>query len=473
MRTLSIRTLRTRSCRAAFSAVLAALSAAMLWTGVATPPAHARASVPQRQFWIVDNGAYKRVACEELGAGIHVTLFNCGGPEPTPADVDVLLRSFDRHIFPTDTLNFGVPRAMGTVNVVMAPLSGMTYGYFDANDLSPLGPSASHSNHGNVLFVRSLASMPVANRMTEVQETIAHELQHLIDYRIRVLDRGLAPQQVWLNEGLSFFAQLANGFWTPRDLLRLEASAFDPAWSLTAMTENPQFLRQHGRVAYGRAGMFVTYLASQYGPRFTRDLVRNRQTGMKGIDVVLRREGRGSCADAFAHWGVAQLLNAPGQYGYKGMLGDHFVPPRLMYPTVTTYPFDSQTAGHSLVVLQPWTQGYIRFVAPQGAPVTIQITAPATVRLAAVYGTSGAPGQSSVRWLKQSPAHTVSIRLSGETLDRDTVTIAMSGGGSLQNQPTLVRSAVVTFRASSVYARHDQRMSRTTSTAGPNADIVL
>ena len=473
MRTLSVKTLRTRSCRAAFSAVFAALSAAMLWNGVATPPAHAHASVSQRQFWIVDNGAYKRVACEELGAGIHVTLFNCGGPEPTPADVDVLIRSFDRHIFPTDTRDFGAPRAMGTVNVVMAPFSGMTYGYFDANDLSPLGPSASHSNHGNVLFVRSLASMPDANRMADVQETIAHELQHLIDYRIRVLDRGLAPQQVWLNEGLSFFAQLANGFWTPRDLLRLEASAFDPAWSLTAMTENPQFLRQHGRVAYGRAGMFVTYLASQYGPRFTRDLVRNRQTGMKGIDVVLRREGRGSCADAFAHWGVAQLLNAPGQYGYKGMLGDHFVPPRLMYPTVTSYPFDTQAAGHS-AGRAPTVDTRIHPVCRSaGSSSDDSDHGPGDRTPGGSLRDDRRAGTSSVRWLKQDAAHTVSIRLGGETLNRDTVTIAMSGGGSLQNHRHSLRPAVVTFRASSVYARHDQRMSRTTSTAGPNADIVL
>jgi hypothetical protein len=406
--------------------------------------------------------------------GTHISLFNCGEPELSPRDAGIIIHAFDHHIFPIDVRQFGLPRGLRSVEVLMFPFSGMTFGYFNENDLSPAASiGGAHSNHGNVLYVRSLASMPDANKMADVQEALAHELQHLIDYRVRVLDHGLAPQEVWLNEGLSFFAQLTNGYWTPRDSLRVAASASNPAWSVTAMNENPLFLQQHSRVAYGRAGMFVTYLAAQNGSRFTRDLVRDPQTGMKGIDVVLRREHRGTCSDAFARWGVAQLLNTSGQYGYHGLLGFRFVSPHLAYPTVTSYPFDTEAAGRIPMTLQPWTQGYVRFATEIGSPVTIRIAAPLGLRLAAVYGASTAPNDSTVRWLKEGPTHSVIISLGGYGQRFDTVTLAISATGSLRPSSRDVRFGTVRIEASSIDSRHDKRVTRTTSAAGQNADIIL
>lgn len=473
MKTGSVKSMLQRSRRAARSAIAAAFTGAMLWTGTVGPAAPVRAAELQKSFWIVDNGVYKRVTCDQVAVGTHATIFNCGQPTLAPHDAEVLIRTFDQHIFPTDLRDFGTPRGLHTVTIVMAPFSGTTFGYFDSNDLVPVAAAAAHSNHGNVLYVRSLASMPDTNRMVDAQEAIAHELQHLIDYRIRVLDRGLAPQEVWLNEGLSFYAQLANGFWTPRDLLRLEAAAFDPGWPVTSMAESPQFLRQYGPVSYGRAGMFVSYLAGQYGSRFTRDLVRNPQTGMQGVDAVLRREHHGSCVDAFAHWAVAQLLNDPGIYGYRGILGDRFVPARSTYPTVTTYPFATPATGHDAVVLQPWTQAFMRFSAPAGSSITIQISAPSSVRLAAVYGGAGTPWPGTVKWLRVGASHSVSLRIGSSGPNRSNVTIAMSASGSVQAVVPEVHSATVTFHAASVYPRHYKRVPRTTATAGSNVDIIL
>jgi hypothetical protein len=462
------------SLRSASSAAAATSIAIMIVLMVAARPAPVRASAPTRLLWISDNGIYRHVACEQVATGTHVTLFSCGEPRLASRDAETIVHAFDHHIFPTDAKEFGVPRGLNTVNAVLVPFTGMTFGYFDENDLAPdLSSAAVHSNHGNFLYVRSLASMPDANKMMDVQEALAHELQHLIDYRLRVLDRGLAPQEVWLNEGLSFYAQISNGYWTPRDSLRVDASAADPAWSLTAMTESSQFLRQHGRVAYGRAGMFVTYLAAQYGPRFTRDLVRNRQTGMEGVDAVLRREHHGSVADAFTRWGVAQLLNVPGKYGYKGLLGVHSRTPRLMYPTVTSYPFDTGSAGHPAMTLQPWTQRYVRFATTGEFAVTIRVTTPPTCRLAAVYGTSAAPGDVTVRMLKVGATHTASLRVGGDGQRYDTVTLVVSAVGSLGAVPVDARPATVRIQASSINARHYQRVPRTASAAGQDADVTL
>ncbi len=463
-----------RACRRAVHwAVVAAITGAVLWTGVISPAVPVRASEPERTFWVVDNGVYKRIACDQVAVGTRATVFNCGQSQLAPREAEVLIHAFDKRIFPTDIQDFGAPRGLHAVTIVMAPFSGTTFGYFNESDLAPAPGVAAHSNHGNFLYVRSLVSMPDPNRMADVQEALAHELQHLIDFRIRVLDRGVAPQQVWLNEGLSFYAQLANGFWTPRDQLRLEAAASDPGWPLTSMTESAEFLRQFGPVSYGRAGMFVAYLAGQYGPRFTRDLVRNRQSGMRGIDAVLRREKRGTCVDAFAHWSVAQVLNDAGLYGYRGILRNHFVSPRSTYPTVTSFPFETPATGHDAVVLQPWTQGYMRFSAPPGLPVTIQMSAPSSVRLAAVFSTPGAPLGNTVRWLKHDQNHGVTVHIGSYAPGRGSVTIAMSAIGNLQTGLTGGRAATIQFRAASIYPRHDKGMSRTTPSTRPNANIVI
>lgn len=473
MKDLLAKALVRKGWRAAVSATTAATVAFMLWLAVVAPPAWAAAPTPQRLFWITDNGVYKHVACDEVAAGRHITLFNCGEPELLPRDAGNIIRAFDRQIYPTDVKNFGSPHDLQTIDVVMAPFGGMTFGYFDENDLNPAASiSGAHSNHGNVLYVRSLTLMPDPNKLMNVQEALAHELQHLIDYRIRVLDRGLAPQEVWLNEGLSFFAQLSNGYWTPRDSLRVAASASDPAWSLTAMSENSQFLRQHGRVAYGRAGMFVTYLAAQYGARFTRDLIRTRQTGVKGIDAVLNQERHGDFADAFDRWGVAQLINNRARYGYHGMLSGHFLTPHLTFPTIVRYPFDSRATGRSAMALQPWTQGYARFATSIGSPVTIRIAAPPGIHLAAVYAISTAPGQTQVRWLKRTADHPVAIQLGRSGQSYDSVTLVVSATGSLHALPFDSRPATVRIQASSIDARHYQRVPRTTSAAGQNVDVT-
>jgi hypothetical protein len=446
----------------------------MTWLSILAPPALAKFPTLQKLFWVADNGVYRHLSCTDVAAGSHISLFNCGQPELSPRDAGTIIHSFDHQIFPADVSHFGLPRGLKSVEVLMVPFTGMTIGYFNETDLDAAASGGgAHSNHGNVLYVRSLALMPDSNKVADVQEVLAHELQHLIDYRVRVLDRHLAPEELWLNEGLSFFAQLTNGYWTSRDSLRVNASASDPSWSVTSMNENPLFLQQHSRVAYGRAGMFVTYLAMQNGTRFTRALIRDPQTGMAGIDAVLRSERRGTCADAFVRWGVAQLLNAPGQYGYHGILGDHFVPPHLAYPAVTSYPFDTESAGRAPLTLQAWTESYVRFVTAIGFPVTIQITAPPGVRVAAVYGETSTPNDFMVRWLKEGLGHAASISLGGYTQRFNTVTLVISALGSSRANSLERRPATVQIEAASINSRHDKRVARTTSTAGKNADFIL
>jgi len=371
--------------------------------GIAPQSARAKGQAADRSFWVFVGSGWQRLGCDELGQGGHVTIFGCPGTSVASTQVAAMIDAFERRIFATDTHLLGLPRRLGQVNIVLVPLSGMVIGYFDENDLPLNGDSIDpkHSNHANILYVRPPDSMPDADKMAEENEAVAHELQHLFEFRIRVLDHGYLLQDDWLNEGLSFYAQVANGYWTPRDQMKMDAAAATPGWRVTALNEGTAFLRHHARTSYGRAGLFMTYLGAQYGSSFTRRIVANPRPGLPAIDEVLHTAPfHTSLAAAFASWGVAALLNRPGTYGYKGLIKGRVMPAWVL-PPVRAYPFDTGRSLPPGVPLDPWGQGYLEF--QTRAIGILQLTvkgAPHCFRVGAVVETPGAPAGTSVHWFK-------------------------------------------------------------------------
>ncbi|HEX6509540.1 MAG TPA: hypothetical protein VF221_18080 [Chloroflexota bacterium] len=424
---IPVRAVPTRLAALACGAVMAAASMFPL----SASRVLAETSSGQRSFWIAQNGTWQHVSCDRSATGEHITLYSCGSPELPPHDAGILTHVFDSQIFPRDIQLFGRPRGVRSVNVVMAPLGPMTSGYFDENDQdrSPAGDPA-HSNHGNVLYLQSLALMPDSNKIADAEESLAHELQHLINYRIRVVDHNLRPDEPWLNEGLSFYAQMANGYWTGRDELKLQAAAAQPDWPVTALQENLDFLRRHARAAYGRAGLFLTYLAAHSGPGFIPDIVTNSRPDMTAINTLIRRTTPRRCAgDLFARWGVAQLLNGSGEYGYGRLIRGHLLQPRLSVSPIRDFPFDSNREVAGGLTMEPWTQRYIRLMRAAGTNLNVQVRASSGVRVAAVMSSSVPP--DAVRWLHLGNGHTASLQVNNGSRGFVAVTIVASAAGPL------------------------------------------
>jgi hypothetical protein len=268
------------------------------------------------------------------------------------------------------------------VGIVLTPLDGSILGYFNEDDLLPALAGA-YSNHGNFLYVRPPKDMPDRDRMADVGEVAAHELQHLIDFRLRVIDRGYPREETWLNEGLSFYAQLANRFFTPRDRLKVLAAAQSPGWRVTSMVDSADSLLQHARTAYGRAGLFVTYLANRFGSGFIRDVLTDPHTGMTAINDALRARHQ-SLSQAFADWGVASLLNRTGVYGYGPMSRLVRANPRLARPVITSLPYDS-SSGLSPLAMGAWSHLYLRICTRRDNTLSMRVEAPTSrVRVALV-----------------------------------------------------------------------------------------
>jgi hypothetical protein len=347
---------------------------------------------------------------------------------------------------------------LGRIALLVVPLGTSTLGYFDENDLlrpSSPGSDFAHSNRGNVLYISPQTDLTGSGRMAAIEEVMAHELQHLIEYRVRVLDHAYPPEELWLNEGMSFYAQVANGYWTSNDLLKVQAAAQTPGWPVVNLGESTEFLRRHTRVAYGRAGLFISYLAARFGDGFVRSVVSSRLTGMQAVSAELKAvDAREPLTQVFADWGVAAFLNRHGVYGY-GSLPSYVEPaPTWLLPGIGTYPFDSGKVAGGLH-LAPWGQGYVRLTINKAADLRLSVKGPATrVAVAAVLqDPTGAVG-TSVRWFSFNPDGRGELTIRGFGGFYNRLTLVMSDAGSTAATTSSGRDSI-RLSAILVHVRND------------------
>jgi hypothetical protein len=394
------------------------------------PARAASASRPSRLFWVARSSGWSHLRLEEVAQSTRVRVYAPPSAHLPAWQARELVAAFDSRIFPTDVRIFGFPPRLAPVDIALVPLDSMTLGYFDQNDVNAGAPGGdpAHSNRANVLFARLPSAMPDADKLADTEEVLAHELQHLIEYRVRVLDRRLAPEETWLNEGMSFLAQIVNGYWTPRDVLKVQAACGSPSWPVTTLNQSLSFLRHNARIAYGRAGLFVTYLAGRFGPGIARDIIDTPDTGLAAVDdQVHARDPRLDVGQVFADWGVTQYLHARGRYSY-GPYSPRLRPvPALAVPVVSTFPFDSRPLTSSAFTLQPWGQAYYQFFTHGGRNLEIRVDAPpGAVRVAAVVEDSTRFSPPVVRWLSARSDGSLLFRLDALANIYDRVTLVVS-----------------------------------------------
>jgi hypothetical protein len=359
-----------------------------------------------------------------------VDLYACGTAAIAPYQAAGLMSALERHIIPTDLTDFGRPRNFGKLEVLLAPLDSMTLGYFDENDIIPSDPV--HSNHANVIYVRPPYLMPDATQMTDVEEAAAHELQHLINFRIRVVDSHLPRQEPWLNEGLAFYAQMANDYWTRRDLLKVQAAAADPGWSINRLIEGDRFLVRHARVAYGRAGLFMCDLVRRYGSSFARQVIRTPGFALQQIDRVLHgRRRRITVSSAFAQWGADLVTASASRQRWVGRLRLEHVPEAALLPAVTMRSGSPSWSSPTLRV-EPWSQSFVRLRAGTLGTLRVSLKTRSAAVFAALVATSS-DGLASPRtlWFRPDPDGAATAQIAGFGETYDTATLAISNAPPL------------------------------------------
>lgn len=165
------------------------------------------------------------------------------------------------------------------------------------------------SNEKEIFFI----NLNWLNRLSndEMYETVlAHEFQHMIHWN---QDRG---EDLWLNEGLSEYAQEVAGY--PPDTRFVHSFLSNPDLPLTGWDPSPGANAPH----YGAAYLFVAYLAQRFGDDFLGVLVAEQRNGAAGIDAALTTVGATETFDElFADWLVANWADASAgqedaQFGY-------------------------------------------------------------------------------------------------------------------------------------------------------------
>jgi hypothetical protein len=391
----------------------------------------ARAATSYRAFWYDDGWSWHHARCTELATTGYVSVYAPIGSPVSRRQAAAILQHFTKRILPTDEAIFGSPRGLLPLTLMVVPLRGLILGYFDDNDLKPGagGRDSVHSNRGNFLYVRQPNMMPDTARTKDTYEVLAHELSHLIQFRVRVMAHHYAAQQAWLNEGLAFYAQIANGYWTARDDLKLRAASQNPSWPVNSLRENVSFLRRYARVAYGRAGLFVSYLAGQHGNEFIHDLVAQRQTGLSGVAAALRRDRPTvDLPTSFARWAVASYVRGSGVYGFAS-LPLRIPAPRWRLPPITSL----HGAGPWDVALRPWSQAYLRFQPPGSGDLHLTVSGPSReLRVAAVVQDSlaGPKPVTRVIWLRPNRRGYLHVALPDFGFSYNAATLVISRTGS-------------------------------------------
>lgn len=344
----------------------------------------------------------------------------------TQPDLDSLGAQFESRLYAIDTTWFGRESDIdqnGVVMVLMTPVvnqlvdsatcvqSGYVAGFFFGLDLDPTAQYDSRSNHGEVFYslvADSLGTLscahPVSSIKANVPVTFIHEFQHMISYNQHVLARGGLPEVLWLNEGLSHFAEELGGrSYLPGDsatfFIYTRGDLYNAYQYLNAPPLHPLVDKQGvgGLAQRGGYWLFVRYLIDQFGNGLTRSL---ENTTLTGTANVVAQSGV-PFDQTVTRWGLALWVSdlpvpgggftAPSELSYTSWdWHTEYAGLSTKYPTLFPLPFPLvpvADAGSAVNVTDQISAGsgyYLRALQPpSGAGFTLLLAAPGDASLPA------------------------------------------------------------------------------------------
>lgn len=203
---------------------------------------------------------------------------------------------------------------------------GFVAGFFDPVDLI----EHEFSNQRDLLYIDIYPTLFYRGN-TEIQRvasTIAHELQHIIHANYETQER----QYTFINEGLSEFAEVLNGF-SPRNPAPYYQQ---PNRALLSWNYEDPF------PDYVRSSLFFNYLFEQIGADKARYLVQNRtDVGYQSLVDFTEEHSNQTFEELFTGWGLSMLGTTEGNAGFAHSDLQHIRPTsaaiKTTYPSATNY----------------------------------------------------------------------------------------------------------------------------------------
>ncbi len=191
-------------------------------------------------------------------------------------------------------------------------------GFFDPSDLSGGSGNTRDMIHIDVM-PGMFSSTGVRRDQSSVQQTLAHEYQHLIFARVN------AGDAAFVDEGLAEWAEVQNGF-TARPINYL-SSPSERARPFMDFRPSPQFGGPGGE-DYQRAGLFTSYFSERVGVLETGAL--SRSTGLNAGNYLLQLnsltdgDGQNTLKTFIQGFHVANLINDRNVAENYGHLEDQY-----------------------------------------------------------------------------------------------------------------------------------------------------
>jgi hypothetical protein len=306
--------------------------------------------------------AFQSVVARARAVGQRVAIYvDSLAPPPglSPADLDTLVTVFDSRLYPIDTAAFGRESDINQDQVVIVLMTnvvnrfvtaqecqdGFVAGFFLGADIDPFFRNDQRFNHAEVFYTLvadPTATLSCAHTVVQLKRlvpiTFIHEFQHMISFNQHVLARSEDGEVLWLNEGLSHYAEELGGrsYLAENDSVRFREYVAGDLFNGYKFLENPgaHYLAPKptgiGTLEErGAAWLYVRYLIDQYAAdttraawdAFTRRLVL---TGSVGVANVQAATGV-PFAESVARWALANFVeNLDTVPGFSA-------PPELQY----------------------------------------------------------------------------------------------------------------------------------------------
>ena len=323
----------------------------------AAAPAAVAASPPVlgtlRTFTVCDTldcSSFKSVAARVKAVGSHIAIYvDTLAPAPglDSADLDTLKQEFDSRLYPLDTAAFGSVSDIDSNTVVIVLMTGVVNklvprssqcatasfvaGFFFSGDLDPA--FASQFNQGEVFYsivADSTGTLTCPHTATTVKlqtpSTFTHEFQHMINFVQHALVRNSDPEEGWLDEGLSKYAEeLAGRSYLPGDPATFSRYAIDPVFDaykyLSATGSYPlEIPEDNGTIGeIGASWLFTRFIVDQFGDSLPHLLVN---TALSGAANLVAQTGQ-PLDTTLTHWALANWVSdlpgftAPPQLRYS------------------------------------------------------------------------------------------------------------------------------------------------------------
>ncbi|HWC74360.1 MAG TPA: hypothetical protein VG454_10535 [Gemmatimonadales bacterium] len=397
------------------------------------PPASTTAGPPAvgstRTFKVCANFTcsppFATVGAKALSVGQHIAIYvDTTAPSPglSTTDLDSLKNVFDSRLYPLDIAAFGQPSDIDSNTVTIVLMTGVVNklvsksrchtdgyiaGFFFSGDVDP--DVSGQYNNGEIFYSivadrdsTLSCAHPPAEVLSTTPVTFTHEFQHMINFVQHVRVKGGNPDEGWLDEGISKYAEEIAG----RSYLVQGDTASFSRYAIGAVYDAGQYLLDPGSspllipvdtgtlAEVGASWLFVRYIVDQFGnvqgsdgrgDALTNKLV---QTGLTGSANVATQTAQ-PFDQTVSRWALANFVDsipwvptftAPAELKYKVW---HFHrtfaslnsqdPADFPHP----YPLIPQLSAGSAVnvtgTLRSGSGDYVRAVqAPNGAAFTLR-----------------------------------------------------------------------------------------------------